>query len=121
MSACKTTGTGNPPLTRFSNNTVFKISQFILVLSFVHLALNHSSACMVFCLLFFKSLKNRVSRGPPVYVVRPQIHSQNSSTANSKLVRFLKESNLHAQHKYYCLFVHKRKVVLVETALVDTE
>ena len=51
-------------LTRFSNNTVFKITRFILVLSFVNLVLNHSSAYMDFCLhgCFQKSQ----SRGPLV-------------------------------------------------------
>ena len=55
-----------------------------------------------------------------VSVVRPQIYCQNASWADSKLVRFLRKSNFHAQHKYYCLFVHKKKFVSVETALVDT-
>ena len=36
-----------------------------MVLSFVHLVLNHSSAYTVFC-LHFKVSKNSVSRGPPV-------------------------------------------------------
>ena len=41
---------------------------FFMVLSFVHLVLNHSSAYTVFCLhgCFSKVSKNRVSRGPPV-------------------------------------------------------
>ena len=40
-----------------------------MVLSFVHLVLNHSSAYTVFCLhgCFSKVSKNRVSRGPPVF------------------------------------------------------
>ena len=39
-----------------------------MVLSFVHLVLNHSSTYMVFCLhgCFSKVSKNSVSRGPPV-------------------------------------------------------
>ena len=43
--------TGSPPLIWFSNNTVFWITRFILVLSFVHLVLNHSSSYTVFCLM----------------------------------------------------------------------
>ena len=52
--------------TRFSKY----ITWFILVLSFVHLVLNHSSAYTVFCLhgCFSKVLKNRVSRGPSVWL-----------------------------------------------------
>ena len=42
-----------------------------MVLSFVHLVLNHSSAYTVFCLhgCFSKVSKNSVSRGPPVFLV----------------------------------------------------
>ena len=60
--------TGSPLLTRFSNNTFFLITQFILLLSFVHLVLNHSSAYTVFCLhgCFSKVSKNNVSRGLPL-------------------------------------------------------
>ena len=61
----------SPPLTRFSNNMVFSIARFVLVLSFVHSVLNQSSAYMVFCLhgCFSKVSKNSVSRGTPVIVL----------------------------------------------------
>ena len=45
--------TDSPPLTRFSNNMVFKIALFIfLALSFVLSVLNHSSPYRVFCWTF---------------------------------------------------------------------
>ena len=62
--------TGSPPLTRFSNNTVFWITRFVLELSFVHLVLNHSSAYTVFCLhgCFSKVLKKqRKQRTPCIF------------------------------------------------------
>ena len=40
------------------------VSKFIMVLSFVYLVLNHSSAYTV---VFPKSQKTSVSRGPPVF------------------------------------------------------
>ena len=43
-------GTGSPLLTRCSNIRVLYITRSILVLSSVHLVLNHSSAYIVFCL-----------------------------------------------------------------------
>ena len=59
---------GSPPVTRFSNKTVFLITQFILVLSFVHLVLNHFFVYTVFWLhrCFSKVLKNSINRGPSV-------------------------------------------------------
>ena len=59
--------TGSPPLIWFPNNTVFQTSRFILILSFVHLVLYHSTTYTVFCLhiSFSKVSKNSVSRGPP--------------------------------------------------------
>ena len=57
------------------------MARFILVLSFVHLVLNHSSAYTVFCLhgCFSKVSKNSVSRGPPVLF--------NFLSANTKMYR----------------------------------
>ena len=44
------------------------VIRFILVLSYVHLALNHSSTYTMFCLhgCFSKISKNSIRRGPPV-------------------------------------------------------
>ena len=60
--------TGSPPFTRFFNNVVFKIIQLILVFSFVHLVLNHSSTETIFCShgYFSKVSKSSISWGPPV-------------------------------------------------------
>ena len=62
------TSTGTPRLTRFPNNMGFYTTRLILVLSFVHLVLNHSSTYTVFCShgCFFKVSKKSVNRGPPV-------------------------------------------------------
>ena len=42
--------TDTPPLTRFSNNALFKITRYNLVDPFIILLLNHSSNNAVFCL-----------------------------------------------------------------------
>ena len=43
------------------------ITRFILLLSFAHLVLNHSSAYMAFCLHDFQSLKKHVGTEHPVF------------------------------------------------------
>ena len=72
----------SPPLTRFSNNMVFSIARFVLVLSFVHSLLSHSSTYTVFCFhsCFSNISKSSVSRGSPV------IHNRSHGIAHVTFV-----------------------------------
>jgi hypothetical protein len=64
--------TGSPLLARFSNNTIFWITWFILVLTFLHLVLNHSYGFLL-TRLFFQSLKKQRKQRTPLYEMSRQV------------------------------------------------
>ena len=104
--------TGSRPLTRFSTNTVFQITQFILALLFVHLVLNHSSAYTVFCLIhgsFSKVSKNSIGRGPPVYWIKLEIIILNSVCKWYALLLFCNFSHWKSQSDVYQLLLNRGK------------
>ena len=77
-----------------------KKTRFILVLSFVHLVLNHSSAYTFFCIhgCFSKVSKNSVSRGPPVSAIsRPKIEIPMTSFYH--VVSFDEKKSEHEESK----------------------
>ena len=87
--------------------TVILTTQFILVLSFVHLVLNHSSAYTVFCLhgCFSKVSKNHVNRGPPVLtyhkiifqVIYPKRYQEAKEKPLEKIDEKVEESNYDSE------------------------
>ena len=98
-------------------------TRFILVLSLVHLLLNHSSTYMVLSLhsCFSKVSKNHVSRGPPV-LGSQKFENVITCISVTNLTKILENStNTHTLFRYLVYLLAKNNCVTRSQTIFDDD